>query len=417
MNKGITIFVGIIVTFSALSCSSGAIEKSDVSGLAPKLVWNRTYGGSNDDSISSMAIVNNESIYLAGYSGNFAMLLKLKPDGVLNWSKNWKNGSWGQIRDVTVNGQKDIFLAYVTSDGGGKSIIVRYNEYGNITLWQNWSGSSIWAICATNDSIYTAGNIQGSTSVDTCIARYNLSGSLVWSRNWDSGQYDTINDIAISPDNYTIYGTGITGPQYGAKDVLVIAYDSNGTFLWKKTWGGSKEDSGTCMAVDLDNNVYVGGWTESYAVGISDVLLLKYNPSGDLQWYKTYGPSMYSEAAVGIAIHNDSVYLAGYIDLDARLLKYNLSGDKMWETIWNNTSSQGFSDVIVNKDGDIYVCGGCQNGTNTDIFLVKYIEIPDGSPEFITILLPTITLIAIFIVITKRRRKKDETPRFPQAKP
>jgi hypothetical protein len=412
MKKGITIFVGIIVTLFALSCSSGAIVKSDVSSLAPKLVWNRTYGENSDDVGKALAITSTEIIYVAGYIDSYATLLKLKTDENITWSKNWKNGSWGQVRDLTISGQKDIFLAYVTSDGGGKSVIMRYNEYGNLTLWKNWSGSSISAICATNDSIYTAGNIQGSTSVDTCIARYTLFGTLVWSRDWDSGQFDTLNGIAISPDNKTIYGAGITGPQYGVKDVLVIAYDSNGTFLWNKTWGGSKEDSGTCIAVDSDNNIYVGGRTQS---GSNDVLLLKYYSLGDLQWYKTWG-SVFSEYANGIAFHNDSIYLSGIYDSYLSVMKFDTSGNFIWNTTYG--MDKGLSglgnDIVVSSTGEIYVTGWLDNLTgtpNTDMVLLKYIEVSDGSPEFITILLPTITIIAIFIVVTKRIKKTEWMPR------
>ena len=58
---------------------------------------------------------------------------------------------------------------------------------------------------------------------------------------------------------------------------------------WNKTWGGSDGESGGWNSDRwLWKRVYYGG-TSSYGAGGGDVFLLKYNSSGDLLWFKTWG--------------------------------------------------------------------------------------------------------------------------------
>ncbi len=62
-------------------------------------------------------------------------------------------------------------------------------------------------------------------------------------------------------------------------------------FEWYKTWGGSFNDKGESVAVDSSDNVYVGGYTDSFGAGSYDSLLIKYDSSGNQQWNHTWGGS------------------------------------------------------------------------------------------------------------------------------
>ena len=61
--------------------------------------------------------------------------------------------------------------------------------------------------------------------------------------------------------------------------------------MWSRFWGGAGGDYSRTLAVGKDHDVFVGGKTDSYGKGQNDVLLLRYDPDGNLKMFKTWGGS------------------------------------------------------------------------------------------------------------------------------
>src|ERR1700690_330888 len=77
------------------------------------------------------------------------------------------------------------------------------------------------------------------------------------------------------------------------------------------TWGGSSTDFGEGSATDSTGNVYAVGATNSYGAGGSDALILKYDPSGNLLWSKTWGGGG-NDVAYAVGVGPDGlVYVTG----------------------------------------------------------------------------------------------------------
>ena len=53
--------------------------------------------------------------------------------------------------------------------------------------------------------------------------------------------------------------------------------------------GSSYGEVGESVAVDSSDNIYVCGSTSSVGAGSNDLLLVKYNSSGTVQWRRTLG--------------------------------------------------------------------------------------------------------------------------------
>jgi len=159
-----------------------------------------------------------------------------------------------------------------------------------------------------------------------------------------------------------IYLAGSTS-SYGAggQDVLLLKYDSTGHLLVERVWGGTADDSGSGVAVDSSGNVYVAGSTQSFGFGRSDALLLKFNSSGSLLWAKTWGGSSY-DAAYDLAFDSSgNVYVAGEsysLGNCAIFLKFDSNGNLLFTRTWKGpaTYDSAYS-VDVDKSGNVVLAG------------------------------------------------------------
>ena len=124
----------------------------------------------------------------------------------------------------------------------------------------------------------------GSTSTDTCRAIVSdaSSGNIIMGGGFNG----TVN-----------FGTGAL-VSAGGTDMYLAGYNSSGTALWSKRYGGTGSEVVRGVALDGSGNVYVcghflgasdfgGGVTNS--TGINDIFIAKYSSTGVYQWVKTFG--------------------------------------------------------------------------------------------------------------------------------
>ena len=74
----------------------------------------------------------------------------------------------------------------------------------------------------------------------------------------------------------------------GNNDIVLVKYNSSGDKQWSKLLGGSKSEQGHSIATDSSNNIYLTGETwGDFGVytnsGKQDMFLMKLNSSGVLQ--------------------------------------------------------------------------------------------------------------------------------------
>ncbi len=149
---------------------------------------------------------------------------------------------------------------------------------------------------------------------------------------------------------------------------------------WNRTWGGPVREFGHDVAIDKDNNTYVAGRTLSFGVGGVDALVIKYSPSGNQLWNRTFGTTG-NDGGGGIAIDSDNnVYLCGYIDetygssYDALIVKYNAVGNRIWNISWGRPSYYDeATDIAIDSESNVII-GGIANFVVLDnqMFIAKF---------------------------------------------
>jgi hypothetical protein len=308
--------------------------------------------------------------------------------------------------DVAVVGGPEGASAYVTgsteSTGAGEENVFLWKYdlvCGNrwVRTWGGGNYETVAGIVAHNDSIYITGNTERAAGhYDAFIVKFDSSGNLRWQKTWGGGGNDYGKGVAVDTDGnvYVTGNTSSTGVSPGTADVFLLKIDPSGTLQWQRTWGGSGADLGTGVAVDSSGNVYVTGSTNTFGTGGNnyDVHLLKFDPSGALLWQRTWGSMINDwDWGKGVAVDSsDNIYVTGYsgglITLfeDVLLLKFNPLGNLVWVKTWGSSEYRDRGeDVTVDSSDNIHVTGAANllipffdNTSASDVLLLTFL--PSG---------------------------------------
>ena len=178
-----------------------------------------------------------------------------------------------------------------------------------------------------------------------------------WYRTWGGSGYDEGRSVATDSSG-NIYIVGTTWSyDVGGGDIALIKYDREGRERWERIWGGPDIERGYGVATDNYNNIYVAGYTKSYGGGGENMLLLKYDSTGILQWYRTWDRSDY-DRAYGVAVDSSGyIYLGGDSLSDMVLVKYSNIGTKQWEKTWDSGGLDMCMDIAIDSSDYIYTTG------------------------------------------------------------
>ncbi|MHA1253606.1 MAG: SBBP repeat-containing protein [Candidatus Helarchaeota archaeon] len=366
------------------------------SSLIP--IWYKTCGlTSLIERGNKIAIDSNENIYITGYSGGDIVLLKYDLYGTLMWGKIIDHSNVDKGYSIASDKNDDIYIVGESSNVFTSSsvILIKITSSGDEKWTKFWGGSnrdlSYDIVIDENNDLYITGMSEsyGAGNYDVLLMKYNSSGSLKWNITWGGSGYEV--GYAMDIDNEgNLYITGYTD-SYGAGDldIILLKFNSSGNLEWNKTWGGSAEDFGKGIALDSLGNIYITGYSESFGKGYSDLVLLKYNSSGELEWNKTIG-GIYNDIGEDIDIDNlGYIYISGYINnfnlqnSDIILLKYDSSGNLLINESWDSSADDLSYGISLGNLGNIYITGfteGC-GAINGDILLLKF-GLADDSREY-----------------------------------
>ena len=173
----------------------------------------------------------------------------------------------------------------------------------------------------------------GGGNSDAIVAKFDSTGmSLLFSTYLGGSGDDTGAAIAVGANCFVTGTTTSTDfpvrnafqPTYaGGNDAFVSRLDSLGRLNYSTYLGGTGDDSGTSIAVDISDNIFVGGSTSSSdfptlssfqrnLAGGNDGFVTKFQASGSLLNYSSYIGGSGSDRINGISVDDDAnAYLAG----------------------------------------------------------------------------------------------------------
>lgn len=316
---------GFVTTGETNSYGVGGIDyfiaKYDSAG---GLEWNKVVGGSTSDysqyviqtSDGGYAVTGLSDSYPAG-GGYDIFLSKFDSSGNLSWSKTWGGSAddYGQSLIQTSDGS--YVVASITSSygaGGWDMLLTKLDSSGNMIWNKTWGGPGTDESMEINKD--ASGNYivagwtdgYGAGLYDAVLLKYDPNGNLIWQRTWGGSSYDVGESVVATADGgYAM--TGYTSLGAGGYDLFLAKYDSAGTLMWNRTLGAAGTDDGRQVVQAADGSYIITGYTSSYGAGGNDLLLAKYDSSGNFVWARTMGGSS-DEDSRGLAMTTDGGYVA-----------------------------------------------------------------------------------------------------------
>jgi hypothetical protein len=269
---------------------------------------------------------------------------------------------------------------------GGDIVTVKHDSNGNqvwTARYENPGSLADGPTAMTLDSegsIYVTGYSHRHPSIitaqDYITLKYSPDGVQQWAARYSaptntaSGatSVDYPRAIAVDSRGY-VYVTGSTSDPFGeARDYATVKYDANGNQLWVAIYDSPshESDSPTCLAVNTNGEVYVGGFST----------LVKYDSDGNELWTR---PAAISDLALD---PDDNVVAVGatFIETsdfgeqpDLQMTKYSPLGETLWSTTYDSGigESDSASNVRIDHAGNIYVTVFHEWGWHTEVVCVR----------------------------------------------
>ncbi|MEA3370391.1 MAG: hypothetical protein U9Q40_03555 [Campylobacterota bacterium] len=189
------------------------------------------------------------------------------------------------------------------------------------------------SIISVSDGYVIAGESDtwGHGRLDAYVIKIDKDGKRVWHNAFGFDDDESANQIITTRDGgYIIVGT--TESDYKTqKNVYVVKISADGKREWQSFYGTREDDEGYGI-VEADDGYVIAGYTKGTKNYDSNVYLLKIREDGSIVWEKTYGSSKDDRASAIIKV-DDGFVVSGYStstethSKDVYLLKVNKQGN------------------------------------------------------------------------------------------
>ncbi len=358
-----------------------------VDGLGQN-TWVKTYGGSESEGGCSITYTSDGGYIVTGYTYS-------------------NNGDF--------NGM---------NKGSGDIFVMKLNSFGEVE-WEITLGGELYeqgySITTTNDGGYIIsgftysnnGDFSGMNNGfhDIFVIKLNTTGKVQWKKTFGGNLPDGSKSLVTTKDNgYILTGfsysnnNDFNGMNKGSSDVFVIKLNFDGDLIWKKTFGGSEDDSGNSIITTNDGGFVITGNTYSNNLNFnlkkndsSDIFVMKIDSDGDILWNKILGGSG-NELGNSITSTSDDGYvLTGTTssndgdfngmnkgNQDIFVVKLDSIGNIEWKKTFGGSGNEQGNTITTTDDGK-FLFTGVTTSIDGDFVSLK----PEGNNIFVMLLEPT----------------------------
>jgi hypothetical protein len=291
---------------------------------------------------------------------------------------DWDNLYGGPNEDLFRNIKQTTDIGYIAVGVWNSTShwLAKFNETGHMQ-WDTTAlpNASLWPRCyiveQTNDGGYiTAGCHEDNQGFgyNRCIWKIDATGTTEWCKTYDDPLHGYHMCIQQTIDGgYIVAGEVDVAP--GDWDVLLMKIDSLGNIEWQQIHKyGTYGDNAYAVRQTTDGGYILCGRFET-SPSEADILVIKTDASGNIVWDETYGGSKWEWTQCNdILIDSDGYYyFLGETDSygagsrDIWFFKTDSTGNMLWNTTFGGAKYDMGGGMDFTTDEGIIICGTLGN--------------------------------------------------------
>ena len=366
--------------------------------------WARAYGGNGDDWANSIQQTVDEGYIVAGYTDSFGAgnmdfwILKLSFTGAVEWQRTY--GGSGDEEALAIQQTSDegyIVAGYTDSFGAGRIDIwvLKLTSSGDIEWQQTFGGRrDDWAtaVCQTDDGgfiIAGSSDSWGAGEADLWIMKLDSEGDADWQRTYTPGVNTYLESIHPTEDGGYIVAGYINPSVIGGNDILILKLNSTGLIEWQYYYGGVSDDRANSIQQTSDGGYLAAGYTNSFGAGKWDFWVLKLTSLGNIDWQWTCGKSQDDWANSALQTSDGGYIVAGCTEsfgggnADFWVIKLSGSGSIEWQTAYGGGGDDAAFSIQQTSDNGYVVAGttGSYGAAGLDFLVLKLYSDGEIDPD------------------------------------
>lgn len=373
-------------------CISLLLLLSAVSFAQPDTLWTRTYGGLGDDYGFGILALDDGDLAIAATSNSFGAgamefyVLRITTTGDTVWTRhrnatgeNWcvalTQRTTGDLVTAgygynSVSNHWTTLEAYYTTDGA---------ESGSHTYADSRRDVYAYSVCPTPHGGYvTAGSVEDSSGRRYAAAFEIDSGATPgFQQILTLGYSSQIQSIKPAAGGGYILGGYVRATPDTTSDFLLVRLNANGDVVWTSSFGGAAEDIANCVAQTRDGGFAITGPTDSYGPN-GDVVLIKTDAQGQVQWLRTYGGNDEEHGHVILNTRDGGYFITGHTNSfgeggDVYAVKTDSAGNRSWSRFWGGPGLDVAESAVETADGGYALVGHTSSfgAGSTDVWVLR----------------------------------------------
>ena len=204
------------------------VSKYNSTGETLQWVSEYKYDSGNADEAKALAVASDGFLYVTGISDNKMLTVKIdSSSGNTVWMNTYPGiGGSDRGNDIAISSDKNIVVVGYTKIAAADNCVIVVYHPDSHTIWTQTveKGEAYNVTVDQSGYIYFSGESRISADYDWLIAKYTSSGSLLWTKNYNSGGKDGAPDLKTDASGY-IYLTGYSNNGV-TDDFLTIKYST-----------------------------------------------------------------------------------------------------------------------------------------------------------------------------------------------